>query len=77
MANAPDRTRFDPSPNKDGSGWHLRAKHPSGLEEHITGFASAFDAIAWLGNSAHQNWLKARGLRQPPLHQQRRLPKRL
>jgi len=60
MTNARNGVRFDPFPNKAGDGWHLRAMHPNGLEEHITGFASAFEAIAWLGTSKHEDWLKAR-----------------
>jgi len=60
MTNGPGRIRFDPFPNKEGDGWYLSAMHPNGLEEQISGFASAFEAIAWLGTSEHEDWLKAR-----------------
>lgn len=63
MTNCADnRIKFDPFPNKSGGGWHLRATHSSGLEEQIAGFASAFDAIFWLGSREHEDWLKARGV---------------
>jgi hypothetical protein len=58
MTNASGRIRFDPFPNKAGDGWYLRATHPNGMEEQITGFTSAFEAIAWLGTSEHEDWLK-------------------
>lgn len=68
MTNSPIRIRFDPFPDKVGGGWHLRATHPNGMEEHIAGFASAFEAIAWLGTPEHEEWLKARGHLGPLCH---------
>lgn len=57
-----DRIKFDPRPSKSGSGWYLLARHPGGQEEYIAGFASAFEAVAWLGTSQHhEEWLRARG----------------
>ena len=63
MTSAFANFRFEPLPNKFGTGWYLLAKHPNGQEEHINGFASAFEAVAWLGTSKHEDWLKARGAR--------------
>jgi len=35
--------------------------HPSGKEEHISGFRDEVDAKEWLAGNGRQVWLKARG----------------
>jgi hypothetical protein len=56
-----DAVTFDPRPIKVGSSWRVVATHPSGQQEHISGFHTDAEAIEWLSSNACAAWLRTRG----------------
>jgi hypothetical protein len=52
---------FDPTPIKVGAGWRLVATHPSGRQEHISGFHTEGEAIEWLSGNGGAAWRRTRG----------------
>jgi hypothetical protein len=52
---------FNRKPLKTSATWHLIATHPSGQQEHISGFHTAAEALEWLSSKACAAWLRARG----------------
>jgi hypothetical protein len=62
MPIAGTKITFDPKPLKIGTRWHIVATyHPSGQQEHITGFRDEAEAKEWLAGKGCQVWRKARG----------------
>jgi len=63
MRDSGTKVTFDPQPLRAGPGeWHIVATyHPSGQQEHISGFRDEADAKEWLTGKGCQAWLKARG----------------
>ncbi len=51
---------FEPKPRRIGLEWRVIASYPSGQKEHITGFASEAEAVAWLESNSSQAWRVAR-----------------
>jgi hypothetical protein len=52
---------FDQIPVKVGPTWRLTATHPSGQQEHVSGFHTAAEALDWLASDGCAAWLRTRG----------------
>jgi len=62
MVQSADQVVFALKPLKVGAGWHIVATHPSGQQEHISGFHDEAEAAEWLaGSKGLKAWLKTRG----------------
>jgi len=46
---------------KVGPEWHVVATYPMGGKEHIIGFRSEAEALAWMKSDRCAAWVKARG----------------
>jgi hypothetical protein len=51
---------FNPTPIKVGPEWRLVATHPSGQQEHISGFHTEAEAIDWLSSNGFAAWMRTR-----------------
>ena len=52
MTNPADKITFEPRPLKVGPEWHVVATYPMGGKEHIKGFRSEAEAMAWMKSAA-------------------------
>ena len=60
MTPARNRIILEPQPLKLGNGWYVKATHPNGQTEHVTGFKSQAEAKDGISNSS-KGWLRMRG----------------
>jgi hypothetical protein len=61
MTNPADKITLEPRPLKVGPEWHVVATYPMGGKEHIIGFRSEAEALAWMKSDRCAAWVKARG----------------
>jgi len=62
MAQFAHQVVFALKPPQAGESWHIVATHPSGQQEHISGFHDKAEAEEWLaGSKGIKAWLKTRG----------------
>ena len=43
-----------------GADWRLVATHPSGQQEHVSGFHTEAEAIDWLSSNSFAAWMRTR-----------------
>jgi hypothetical protein len=64
MSGWPDHRQNHAAPRsvKFGPQWHVVGTHPSGQQEHITGFKTEADALDWIANDSVA-WLEKQSVR--------------
>jgi hypothetical protein len=60
MTSARDMIVLEPLALKLGGGWYVKATHPNGRIEEVTGFATEAEAKGWIDRMS-PDWLRDRG----------------
>jgi hypothetical protein len=60
MTSARDMIVLEPLALKLGGGWYVKATHPNGRIEDVTGFATEAEAKDWIDRMS-PDWLRDRG----------------